>query len=229
MIEMVKRNIVSINEELCNGCGQCIPNCAEGALQIVDGKAKIISDIYCDGLGACLGHCPEDAIEIIEREALPFDEEAVEKLLSQDKKLECGCPSSLVQNLEANVTEKKPESALRQWPVQLTLLPLEAPFYKDAELLVLADCVPVAYPRLHESLLPGRTVMVGCPKLDDASAYVEKLGTILRRNSIRNITLAHMEVPCCSGLKWIVERAVEASGKNIPVRSHILTLKGEMK
>ncbi len=234
---MVVRKIVRIDEELCNGCGQCIPNCAEGALQIVDGKARLVSDVYCDGLGACLGHCPQGAISILEREADPFDEEAVHARLkmleergSEKETLACGCPSSLVQDLKA--TAPAPSfggSALRQWPVQLNLVPLEAPFFEDADLLVMADCVPVAYPNLHASLLPGRTIVIGCPKFDDALGYAEKLGEILRRNGVRSVTIAHMEVPCCSGLNWVVERAVEASGKQIPVRRHVVTVRGEMR
>jgi len=233
---MVVRNIVQIDEELCNGCGQCIPNCAEGALQIVDGKARIVKEMYCDGLGACLGHCPEDAITIIEREADPFDEEAVHAHLAgqeahqaTQETLACGCPSTVVQNLEATVPAPTiGGSALRQWPVQLNLVPLEAPFFDDADLLVMADCVPVAYPNLHASLLPGRTVVIGCPKFDDARGYAEKLGEILKRNDVRSVTIAHMEVPCCSGLNWVVEKAVAASGKQIPVRRHVITVRGEM-
>ena len=234
---MVMRNIVEIDEELCNGCGQCIPNCAEGALQIVDGKARIVKDVYCDGLGACLGHCPQGALEVIEREADPFDEEAVHAYLSghetrdqEQETLACGCPSSVVQDLEP--TAPAPSlggSALRQWPVQLNLVPLEAPFFDDADLLVMADCVPVAYPNLHASLLPGRTVVIGCPKFDDAGRYAEKLGEILKRNNVRSVTIAHMEVPCCSGLNWIVAKAVEASGKDMPVRRHVITVRGEMR
>ena len=233
---MVARKIVQIDEELCNGCGQCIPNCAEGALQIVDGKARIVKEMYCDGLGACLGHCPEGAITIIEREADPFDEEAVHAHLAgqeahqpAQETLACGCPSTVVQNLEASAPAPTiGSSALRQWPVQLNLVPLEAPFFDDADLLVMADCVPVAYPNLHASLLPGRTVVIGCPKFDDARGYAEKLGEILKRNDVRSVTVAHMEVPCCSGLNWVVEGAVAASGKQIPVRRHVITVRGEM-
>jgi NAD-dependent dihydropyrimidine dehydrogenase PreA subunit len=234
---MVVRKIVQIDEELCNGCGQCIPNCAEGALQIIDGKAKIVKDMYCDGLGACLGHCPQGALTVIERAADPFDEEAVHAYLAghethnpEQETLACGCPSSLVQNLEPSTpVPSLGGSDLRQWPVQLNLVPLEAPFFDDADLLVMADCVPVAYPNLHASLLPGRTVVIGCPKFDDAGGYAEKLREILKRNDVRSITIAHMEVPCCSGLNWIVGKAVEASGKDVPVRRHVITVRGEMR
>jgi len=234
---MVVRNIVQIDEELCNGCGQCIPNCAEGALQIVDGKAKLVKDMYCDGLGVCLGHCPEGAINIIHREADPFNEEAVHAHLAEkethkaeQESLACGCPSNVIQTLKAGTLEPTTtSSALSHWPIQLNLVPIEAPFLDDADLLVVADCVPVAYPNLHRSLLPGRSVVVGCPKFDDAKGYAEKLSEILKRNDVRSITVAHMEVPCCSGLNRIVDWAVQASGKQIPVRRHVITVRGEMR
>jgi len=227
---MVLRKIVRIDEELCDGCGQCIPNCAEGALQIVDGKVRLISEAYCDGLGACLGHCPQGAITIEERASDPFDEEAVHAHLAGQHALECGCPSTVVQNLEPRTPEPSERgSALRHWPVQLNLVPLEAPFFDGADLLVVADCVPVAYPDLHGTLLSGRSVVVGCPTFDDARGYADKLGEILKRNDVRSVTIAHMEVPCCSGLAWIVDRAVEASGKKIPVKRHVITVRGEMR
>jgi len=227
---MVLRKIVRIDEELCDGCGQCIPNCAEGALQIVDGKARLVSEAYCDGLGACLGHCPKGAITIEERDADSFDEEAVHAHLANQHILECGCPSTVVQTLEAGTPQPPArESALRHWPVQLNLVPLEAPFFDGADLLVIADCVPFAYPDLHGTLLTGRSVVIGCPKFDDARGYAEKLGEILRRNDLRSITVVHMEVPCCSGLAWIVGGAVEASGKQIPAKKHVITVRGEMR
>ncbi len=210
---MVIRKIVHIDEELCDGCGNCIPNCAEGAIQIVDGKARIVKDIYCDGLGACLGHCPKGAISIVEREAAAFDEKAVQNHLSKKE----------------NTIRRDRKSALRQWPVKLNLVPLEAPFYEGADLLITADCVPVAYPDLHDSLLSGKKIMIGCPKFDDARAYAHKLGEILKRNNVKSITIAHMEVPCCSGLKWAVDKAVEAAEKQIPIRRHVITIEGEMK
>jgi len=227
--KMVIRDIVQIDEELCNGCGLCIPNCAEGALKIVDGKARLVSDVYCDGLGACLGNCPQGAISIIEREAEDFDEEAVHTHLAHQHTLECGCPSTAVQTLEARAEPAARGSALGHWPVQLNLVPVEAPFFKGADLLVVADCVPVAYPDLHGTLLPGRSVVVGCPKFDDAQGYAEKLGEILRRNEVKTVTVAHMEVPCCSGLSWVVNKAVEASGKQIPVERRVITVSGEIR
>ncbi len=233
---MVKRSIVDIDEEKCNGCGQCIPNCAEGALQIIDGKARIVDDAYCDGLGACLGHCPQDAIAIIEREAPEFDEEAVHEHLETLKKgetLACGCPASQVQLLEGGTAAENVEaptpSALRHWPVQLNLVPVKAPFLRDSDLLLLADCTAVAYPALHQMLLKGRTVVVGCPKFDDINHYVEKLSEMLRRNDVRSLTVAHMEVPCCSALNVAAQRALDASGMMIPTQRLIVSVGGDIK
>lgn len=240
---MVLRNIVEIDEGLCNGCGECIPNCAEGALQIVDGKARIVKDIYCDGLGACLGHCPQGAIRIIQREAEEFDEEAVHEFLAQRDTLEhpvaekdgpemaaaYGCASGQVQQLEAGAPkEVEGGSGLSHWPVQLKLVPVKAPFFDDADLLVVADCVPVAFPDLHAKLLRGRPIVIGCPKFDDAQGYAEKLGEILRQNSVRTVTVVHMEVPCCSSMNGIVDYAVRASGKSIPVMRATVSVRGEI-
>ena len=230
---MVVRNIVEIDEGLCDGCGQCIPNCAEGTLQIVDGKARIVKDMYCDGLGACLGNCPQGAISIIQREADEFDEGAVHEFLAQrdasEHAVACGCPSSQVQQLEAGVPEEAVEgSTLSNWPVQLKLVPVKAPFFEDADLLVVADCVPVAFPDLHAKLLRGRPIVIGCPKFDDAQGYAEKLGEILRLNGVRTVTVVHMEVPCCSSMNGIVDYAVRASGKSIPVMRATVSVRGEI-
>ena len=206
----MKRKIVEIDETLCDGCGNCIPKCAEGALQIVNGKATIVKDIYCDGLGACLGHCPQGAITIIEREAENFDEEAARKHVTK-------------ADVKAN---NKP--VLPQWPLKLNLVPLEAPFFEKADLLITADCAPVACSNFRGSLLPGKRIVIGCPKFDDARAYAQKLGEILKRNDIASITIAHMEVPCCSGLKWAVDKAVEVSGKQIPIKRYVITIGGEI-
>jgi len=233
---MVKRDIVHIDEEKCDGCGQCIPNCAEGALQIIDGKARIVDDSYCDGLGACLGHCPQDAITIIEREASEFDEEAVHEHLAVLKKNGAqtfGCPASQVrvQNDVSAIddVEMSTPSALRHWPVQLNLVPVKAPFFKDAELILLADCTAVAYPALHQRLLEGRTVVMGCPKFDDVKHYVEKLTDILKSNDVRSLTVAHMEVLCCSALNVVARRALEASGKMIPTQRLVVSVTGDIK
>ena len=214
---MAKRKVVKIDEEKCTGCGLCIPNCAEGALQIVDGKAKLITDKFCDGLGACLGHCPEDAITVIEREAEEFDEKAVEVHLHKQKQAQpkpepqptpvfTGCPSSRAMHFKAPEAERVASntthsvSQLTQWPVQLKLVPVNAPYFQDADLLIAADCVPFAYPDFHRDLLKGKALVVGCPKLDDIQFYKEKLTEIFKANSIKSITVPYMEVPCCFGL-----------------------------
>jgi len=240
---MVLRSIVRIDEEKCNGCGLCIIACAEGALRIVDGKAKLVSDKYCDGLGACLGECPEGAITIEKREAHEFDEEAVEHHLKAEQPVPTvqhahpthqSCPSAKVMHFERDVAEKetvntpeKRESMLSQWPVQLTLLPPNAPFFEDADLLIAADCVPFAYANFHNDFLKGRTLVVGCPKLDNATFYKEKLTEIFKRSNIRSVTVVNMEVPCCFGLHRLVKEALDSSGKVIPLRQEIIGIKGD--
>lgn len=235
----MKRKIIRIDEEKCNGCGQCIPSCAEGALQIVNGKARLIADKLCDGLGACLGDCPQDALIIEERDTDAFDEDAVHKHLEvqkeevpQEQSFGCGCPGTHARTLAA---KKEPvplseignsPSELGQWPVQLKLLNPDAAYLKNADLLVAADCVPFAYPDFHRNLLRGRAVAVGCPKLDDARAYVDKLAEIIRANDLRSITVAHMEVPCCSGLISVVREAVKRSESNVPVETVKITMDG---
>lgn len=215
------RKIVSINEDKCNGCGLCIPNCVEGALQIVQGKAKLVKDIYCDGLGACLGHCPMDAIEIIEREAERFDEAAThEYLKTKSQPQQNGCPGSRMRQF-GNKTEDKSEavvtSKLRQWPVQLTLVPTNAPYFRKADLLITADCVPFAYGNYHNDFLKNKSVVVGCPKLDDIQHYTEKLTEIIRSNDLESVTVLKMEVPCCSGMALAAKNARDKSSINIPI------------
>jgi Pyruvate/2-oxoacid:ferredoxin oxidoreductase delta subunit len=235
---MVLRNIVKINEEKCNGCGICIPSCAEGAIQIIDGKARLVKDIYCDGLGACLGKCPQDAITIIQREAQEFDEKAAQEHVQSIREAPTvhappmTCPSTRAMQLKteekptADVTEKR-ETRLSTWPVQLKLLHPNAPFLKNADLLIAADCVPFAYADFHEDMLKNRTLAVGCPKLDDVSLYRNKLAEIFRTANIRSVTVVNMEVPCCFGLNRIVEEAIELSGKKVPVRQETISIKGE--
>jgi len=240
---MVLRSIVRIDEEKCTGCGLCIPACAEGALKIVDGKAKLFSDKYCDGLGACLGECPEGAIIIETREAREFDEEAVEEHLKRKQSVPAvhhvhptlhSCPSAQVMHFERKMTDKvtinvpeKRESMLSQWPVQLTLLPPNAPFFENADLLIAADCVPFAYANFHNDFLRGRTVVIGCPKLDNAKFYKEKLTEIFKRNNIRSVTVVNMEVPCCFGLYRLVKEALDSSEKNIPLKQETISIKGD--
>jgi Fe-S-cluster-containing hydrogenase component 2 len=236
---MVLRNIVKIDEKKCNGCGLCIPACAEGALQIIDGKARLVKDIYCDGLGACLGKCPQDAITIIQREAEQFDEKAAEEYIKTIRTAPAGhtrftgCPSTQTTQLKTeekpssiNITEKR-ASRLSTWPVQLKLLPPNALFLKNADLLIAADCVPFAYADFHEDMLKNRTLAIGCPKLDDATLYRNKLAEIFRLSNIRSVTVVNMEVPCCFGLHRLVQEALELSGKKLPLRQETISIKGE--
>lgn len=258
---MAIRNIVHIDEDKCNGCGLCVPSCAEGAIRIIDGKARLIADKYCDGLGACLGECPQGAITIVEREADEFDEEAVKDYLGSldnqsansscscfdnkvtdlmhNSKVHSGCPGSRPIDLrDSRKSTSVPHSAddisisiksqLKQWPVQLMLVPVEAPYFDGADLLITADCVAVAYPNYHLGMLKGKTVVMGCPKLDDGNYYVEKLSAIFAHNNINSITVAYMEVPCCFGMVKIIEEALRRSGKNIPVKAAQISLEGEV-
>jgi Pyruvate/2-oxoacid:ferredoxin oxidoreductase delta subunit len=261
---MAKRDIITIDEEKCTGCGDCVPGCPEGALQIIDGKARLINDLFCDGLGACIGECPEDAISVENREAEPYDEIKVmgnivkqgkntitahlkhlkdhgeTELLKQatdyleekgidnpleeetEEKLPCGCPGTNVRDMRDTAEEEddspgaKQRSELRQWPVQIHLVPPNAPYFDNADLLIAADCVPFAYGNFHRDLLKGKILLVGCPKLDDAAFYKDKITEILKNNNIKSVTVAHMEVPCCFGLVKLVEDALDASGKDIP-------------
>jgi ferredoxin len=231
----VKRSIVRIDEEKCNGCGLCVPSCAEGALQIIDGKAKLVSEIYCDGLGACLGECPRGAITIEERTAEEYDEEATKvhlEEMTQEEELACGCVSANVAQLietgdpaDEMISRR---SMLGHWPVQLTLVPPNAPFLKDADLVVAADCVPFAYPGFHQDFLKDHALVVACPKLDDFQAHLARLTEVLKQSSIKSLKVVHMEVPCCSGLVHMVRQALLQSGKDIPVEEVTIGIKGEI-
>lgn len=237
-----KRKIIEIDEERCDGCGQCVPACAEGSLEIVDGKARVIADHLCDGLGACLGECPNDALRIVEREAEEFDEEAVEKHLSARQTTKHrepgqiiggGCPSAGIRQFAPRKPHPtgpaaEPPSALRHWPVQIRLIPPTAPFLKGADLLVLADCAPVAFPTLHRDFLEGKAVAMGCPKFDNADEYLEKFTQIFREAGIQRITIVVMEVPCCSGLPTVVRKALNASGRSIPLEEVVISTRGEI-
>jgi ferredoxin len=237
----VKRKIIEINEDQCDGCGQCVPACAEGALQVIDGKVRLVSEMYCDGLGACLKDCPNGAISIIERESDEFDEKAVEEYLEQKKHVEkmaesvlpCGCPSSVVQVFQPSYHEGKEQvsqgstsSALSHWPVQVRLVASTAPFLNGADVLVAADCTPIAYPGFHQEFLKGRVVMIGCPKFDDAQEYVKKFTDIFRESDIKSVTVLDMEVPCCSALPVIVEKGMQNAGKNIPLEEVVISTQG---
>jgi Pyruvate/2-oxoacid:ferredoxin oxidoreductase delta subunit len=235
----VLRKVVRIDEDKCNGCGVCIPACAEGALRIVDGKAKLVSDKYCDGLGACLGECPEGAISIEEREADEFDEAAVGHHVHQhshaNETLPCGCPSSSVTRLEGREPgsccpgSADRESMLGNWPVQLTLVPPGAPFLQGADVVLAADCAPFAYAGFHRDFLRDRAVLVACPKLDDFAAHLAKLTEVLRGSSVKSITVVRMEVPCCSGLTHMAEEAIRLSGKKIPSGEVVIGIRGDRK
>ena len=254
----VTRKIVEIDEELCDGCGQCIPSCAQGALEIVDGKARIIEDKLCDGLGARLGECPTGALKVIEREADEFDEEAVHQHLAEQEKapkeetMACGCPSASMQSFGAAggwpsagmqsfadtgarpatgvpaAAADEAESALSHWPVQIMLVPAQAPFLKGADLLVVADCVPIAYPSFHQDFLQGKAVVMGCPKLDDAQHYIDKFAEIFKYSGVNSITIPIIEVPCCSGLPIIVKKGMEKAGVKIPIEEIVISTRGKI-
>lgn len=316
----MKRKIISIDEEKCTGCGQCIPDCPEGALQIIGGKARLVSDLFCDGLGACIGTCPEGAISVIEREAVPYDEgtvmatiaqqgapvikahlehlaahgqvpfynEAIEYLIENDIPIPdhavpepagrrtlgatdgsssarfppstgrvphapasgvchagphepnpfAGCPGSAARSIPREGARAGPRqpvagmsaSELRQWPVQLALLNPSAPYFDHAELLISADCVPFAYPGFHEEFLKGRILIIFCPKLDAGiDGYIEKLAAIFTQHAIRSITILHMEVPCCGGVRYVVDQALAKAGVKIPVDEKTITIEGKVK
>lgn len=283
----MKRKIISIDENKCTGCGNCIPDCPEGAIQLIDGKARLISDLFCDGLGACIGTCPEGAISVIEREAVPYDEKTVmdnivrqgapvikahlEHLFGHGQRglykeaigylkehniaipehegpacrpelkqaghsQFAGCPGSAARSItrmpsnSSRQPSEKAESELRQWPVQLKLLNPSAPYFDDADLLIAADCVPFACAGFHSELLRGRIVIIFCPKLDtDIEGYITKLAEIFSSHTIKSILVAHMEVPCCSGVRYVVDQALEQSAKQIPVTEKTITIQGSVE
>jgi ferredoxin len=272
----MKRKIILIDDVKCSGCGDCIPNCPEGALQMIDGKARLLSDLFCDGLGACIGHCPEGAITIEEREAEPYSERkamenisrqgahviqahlehlmehnenmyfneaiaylqekeiAVPMLMKKKNHTPSGCPGSR----EISRTEQAPgdsgpagnvPSELRQWPVQLTLLNPNASFFNNADLVIAADCVPFAMGNFHSRILKGKALAILCPKLDqNINDYIDKLGAVFKNQSVKSVTIVNMEVPCCFGIRSIVQKALEKSGKNIPLYENIVSLDGKL-
>jgi NAD-dependent dihydropyrimidine dehydrogenase PreA subunit len=280
----MQRKIIVIDEELCTGCGVCIPNCPEGALQVIDEKARLISDLFCDGLGACVGECPEGAMSVIERDAEPYDERRVmanivkagpntikahldhlknhgemklynianeylkENSISipttpakethgcADSSEMAGCPGSLSRSLKLEPeTEATPGEVSRQrsyltnWPTQLKLVPVSAPYFDGADLLIAADCTGMAYPNFQSDFVKGRILVQGCPKLDDQNYYVEKLAEIFKQNNINSIKVAIMEVPCCMGLVQIVNLALKQSGKSIPIERQVIQISGQLK
>ena len=271
----MKRDVIKINEEKCTGCGECIPGCPEGALQVIEGKARLISDLFCDGLGACIGNCPQGAIEIEQREAEPYDENKVMKniirggpsvimahlkhlsdhgqkdLLNQavdflkeknidipdyekEASFECACPGSMAVDLSQKPeTENGPQirvsPELRNWPVQLQLLNPNAPYFKNADLLISADCAPFAYANFHQEFLKDKVLVILCPKLDKTiDMYVDKLTEIFQKQDINSISIVHMEVPCCSGIEVIVMRALEKAQKDIPLKDYTISISGEI-
>ncbi|NLT98068.1 MAG: 4Fe-4S binding protein [Christensenellaceae bacterium] len=234
----MKRDIIRIDEEKCNGCGLCVEACHEGALQIIDGKARLISESYCDGLGACLPECPTGAISIEQREAAEFDEAAVEKHLAAKKAAAIGhgggCPSARAMSFaqrpaQMAQAETVPAAAseLRQWPCQIKLVPVNAPFFDGAKLLVAADCTAYAYANMHSRFMKGKVTLIGCPKLDMVD-YTEKLTEILKHNDIRSVDVVRMSVPCCGGLEYAVRQALIQSGKMIPWQVTVITPDGDL-
>lgn len=238
----MKRKIVKIDEEKCNGCGLCADACHEGAIRIVGGKAKLVSESYCDGLGACLPACPEGAISIEEREAQEFDEKYAREHQEKERRKKmgekraeppaCGCPAVQTRVIERGndvplraAGEKT--SQLKQWPIQIKLVPSNAPFFDGASLLIAADCTAYAYAGMHQKYMSGKVALIGCPKLDDAD-YSEKLTQILSQNDIRSITVLRMEVPCCGGIVEAVKRAMKASGNMIPWQAVTISVDGEI-
>jgi len=234
---MVMRNIVKIDEEKCDGCGICVNACAEGAIKIIDGKAKLVSEIYCDGLGACIGHCPQDAITIEKREATEFDEEATKKHLAEEQKAQTKtdfvCPGMITKELRekgkpAQSGTTDVPSQLTHWPVQLKLVSPHAPYFADADLLLVADCVPFAMGDFHNKFLKEHSIIVGCPKLDDAEFYTEKLAIILKSNKLNSLTVVYMEVPCCFGLTQIAKKAIMLAKVDLAFKDITVTLDGSI-
>jgi NAD-dependent dihydropyrimidine dehydrogenase PreA subunit len=244
----MQRVVVEIDETRCDGCGECVPSCAEGAIQMVGGKARLVGDELCDGLGACLGECPQGAIRVTERDAVPFDEAAVARHLAAvpapapRRSLSVvqpaaepsagGCPGSRsVERLPVRAanpgSEAPAPSQLSHWPVQLGLVSPRAPWLAGADLLLAADCVPFAYADFHRDLLAGRRVLVGCPKLDDVQAYAAKLAELFRESAPRSLTVARMEVPCCGGIGWAAREAVRLSGVPLPITEVTVSVSGE--
>ena len=230
------RNIVKIDEDKCNGCGDCVTSCAEGAIKIIDGKARLVSEIYCDGLGACLGSCPVDAITVEKREAAGFDEEATNEYLAKEVEADAkpkfsGCPGTMAKMFEsadasAGESSGDTSSQLQQWPIQLTLLSPAAPYFKGADLLLAADCVSFAMGDFHSKLLKGKVVAIACPKLDTIDPYIEKLAEIIKGSGLKSLTVVHMQVPCCSGMTYIAKEAVSKSGVSMEFTDITIDLQG---
>ncbi len=246
----VVRKIIKIDEELCTGCGNCIVDCAEAALEIIDGKAKVVNDLFCDGLGACIQGCPTGALEIIEREAAEFNEEAVEKRLESLKSKEeieleqvkqivaehshqCGCQSSQTMVFDEsevqNESTGKISSTLRQWPVQMHLINPNAPYYQGADVLISADCVAYSYGDFHRDFLSSKSIAIACPKLDQGrEVYIEKIKTLIDGAKVNTLTVAIMEVPCCSGLLGLVQEGAKRANRKVPIKYFVIGTRGDV-
>ena len=223
------RRMIQIDQQKCNGCGLCVTACHEGAIAMIGGKAYLARENFCDGFGDCLPGCPTGAITFVEREALAYDEAAVLRAKAEKAGAHMGCPGTRLQGRTPEApTEGHCPSQLRQWPVQIKLVPVTAPWFRDSDVLVAADCTAYAYGDFHRDFLQGKILLVGCPKLD-AVDYSEKLTQIFGANSIRSVTVLRMEVPCCGGLERAVKTAVANSGKNIPVQVVTITTDGKIK
>jgi len=249
-LEKVNRKIIRIDEDLCTGCGDCVVACAEAALEVIDGKARVVNDIFCDGLGACIGECPEGALEIIEREALEFDEEEVEKRLESlnhkesieteqvrqivaDHAQQCGCPSAQTMvfdepEVQTELVGKIP-SALRQWPVQMHLINPGAPYYQGADVLLSADCVGFSYGDFHRDFLKQKSIAIACPKLDQGKEiYIEKIKSLIDDAKINTLTVAIMDVPCCSGLLGLAQEGAKRANRKVPIKYIVVGIQGNI-
>ena len=235
----MKRKIIEIDQEKCNGCAQCVNACHEGAIQMVDGKAKLVSDIYCDGLGDCIGDCPVNAITMIEREADEYSEIAVHAKKAKEENHArhspaCSCPGMAVHSfpkpgaLKSSAPSADAASELTQWPIQLHLVPVNAPYWENASLLIAADCTAFSMGAFHGKLLKGKKLVIACPKLDDTEEYVDKLAAIISENNLKDITVVYMEVPCCRGLVAITTDAIAKSEKDINLNLVKLSLQGSV-
>jgi Fe-S-cluster-containing hydrogenase component 2 len=240
----MQRNFIEIDEAKCNGCGNCVVACAEGALQIIDGKAKVVKESFCDGLGGCIGHCPTDALKIVTKDVAAFDEKAVDENLKREKSkrekydIPCDCPGMAMHDFRENKqTQEKKEnrkeqsvkSQLQHWPIQLHLVNPDAPYFKNCNLLIAASCTAFSLGNFHYDILKDHSLVIACPKLDRTEGYVEKISSIIIKGGVKSITVARMEVPCCQGLTMMVKDAMKISGKKIPFLEEIISIKGELK
>ncbi len=252
----MKRMIIEIDEQKCNGCGLCTEVCAEAALTLVDGKAKVVRDFLCDGMGACLDVCPVDALHIVEKESEEYDPKRAHAHVAEERgdaaaqkvhgfeqgkpepeaSMKCGCPGSMMRDLRgpgtpvaAPAIQVASGTALRQWPIQLHLLQPHAPYFQNSDLLVCADCVPFAFSNFHARFLSGKVLIMFCPKLDqDQESYVEKISQIFTLNTIRSVAIVHMEVPCCGGVERIVQSGIQRSGRSVTLKDYTISIQGEI-